>query len=926
MTVGPDPALEEAQRLARSGDELARGGDLDSARTAFLAALDRASAYHGPHSGSGEDVVIPRLCRALGEIDFLGGRYNEALGWLVRARDLDERPDRPLALALDLTNTGVVRRHMGDLEGALADYKRVADIERRNEVPGTDRAITLNNIGRIHQEQGALDAAQDLFDAALALLGNDDARSVTIRSNVLGNVAGLHLDRGAFAAAVRFYREALDLIRTVSPAAKDAATCHNNLGYAYGLLGDAERALDQYQRAYRIDQRLAPRSLHTARDLNNIAGVYRDAGQLGRAKRRYERVRAILRAGAPDSAEMAACLTNLGGLRHLQGDLAGALRYYRRAAGIDMTAAPNSGMLAIDLANIAVILRLRGQLAEALDFAERALAIEQGIGPESANTADVLCDIALIRANLGETDMAIEHLEQAVRVLEAMRSRAGLDWARERVFAQQQEPAHVLLAGLLYDRADPGDHQAAFWAAERFRARVLLEMLSERELDVQPRDAEQNRLVQEERRLSHENAAAYRRRREAAEAGRPRLVARLAGEEHQISEQLDRVRARIREVFPDYADLRSPVPITVQELQPWLRHSELLLAYLVTSRGSYVWAITRTSAGMFSLDHSAAELTDAVASALARHRAGEPADPAALAAQRELSRMILGAVPSRLLRGTRRLIVVPDGPLAYLPFELLTAPDGSLLVDRHVVSYCPSATVFVALRNRRRSARPASWRSHAFIGFGDPGSADRGGAGPALSPLPGAREEVESLARSFGAHGAGYTGRAATEFSVRRLASAYRYVHFATHGVLDDINPLYSGLVLAPPTAAELASSDEHLDGFFQVHEMFSLRLRAETVVCTGCQTGLGQIRAGEGLISMSRALLFAGAESVALTMWPVPDSPTKRLAHRFYQGLQDGLPPSRALTAAKRSLRRTHTRLYVDPFVWAGLVIIGAD
>jgi CHAT domain-containing protein/tetratricopeptide (TPR) repeat protein len=916
-------ALGEAEELAAAGDDLAEDGELEAAEAAFLAALDKVLTAPGTGAGddgaaeSGDSAIVPRLYRALGEVSFLAGNYEAALDWLVRACDLDEENQRPLALALDLTNTGVVRRHMGDLDGALADYRRVAEIEQQHDVSSVDRAISLNNMGRIYQVKGDINAAQGLFDEALSLLDGTDAETTVIRANFLGNLAGLQLDRGAFASAVALYRQALDLVLAAAPRSKDTATCHNNLGYAYAALGDPGRALDQYQSAYRIDRRLAPRSLSTARDLNNIAGIHRDAGRLTQARRCYERARAILRATAPHSAEMAACLNNLGGIRDLQGDPAGALRYYRRALDIDSTAAPGSGLLATDLSNIGEVLRNRGRLAEALDYAERALEIERAIAPESPDLATFLVNVAMVRSDLGDQTAAIADLERAVQVSESLRARAGADWARERMLAQN-ESAHITLVGWLYERADPGDHDSAFTVAERFRARVLLDLLGERELGVRPRTAEQRHLLAEERDLSHLAAATHQRRREAAEDGLTQAAAHLSEQEHEQAERLDRVRARIRDVFPDYADLKAPVPITVQQLQHHLHRGELLLAYLLTPGDSYVWAVSTTGASMFPLRCSTQELADTVDAALAAYRAGERGDIGTADAQRELAQAVLGTVPPHILRGARHLIVVPDGALAYLPFELLPAPGGDLLIDQHVISYCPSATIFATLRQRRQqSARPRSWRSRAFIGFGDPVLADS-------SPLPGARGEVESLVNSFGAQAAGYTGREATEFRVRHLASGYRHVHLATHAVLDDANPLYSGLMLSPPTASEIAASDEHLDGLLQVHEMFSLRLRAETVVCTGCQTGLGQIHAGEGLISMSRALLFAGAESVALTLWPVADSPTRRLTLRFYAEMRAGLPPGRALAAAKRSLRRTHPHLYADPFTWASLVVIG--
>ena len=130
----------------------------------------------------------------------------------------------------------------------------------------------------------------------------------------------------------------------------------------------------------------------------------------------------------------------------------------------------------------------------------------------------------------------------------------------------------------------------------------------------------------------------------------------------------------------------------------------------------------------------------------------------------------------------------------------------------------------------------------------------------------------------------------ATEQRAKRESAGHRYVHFATHGLLDDRNPLYSGLALAPPTPAERAEEDG-LDDLLQVYELFALKLSAELVVCSACQTGQGEIRAGEGLVGMSRALFFAGARCVVVSLWPVPDRPTQRLMERLYAPAAGALP-----------------------------------
>jgi CHAT domain-containing protein len=197
-----------------------------------------------------------------------------------------------------------------------------------------------------------------------------------------------------------------------------------------------------------------------------------------------------------------------------------------------------------------------------------------------------------------------------------------------------------------------------------------------------------------------------------------------------------------------------------------------------------------------------------------------------------------------------------------------------------------------------------------------------GADGPA-SPLPAARREIRALARDFASAGAAYPAAAATEHAIRTLAPRYQYVHFAAHAVLDDDDPLYSGLSVAPPSDAERSLAADS-DDFLQVYEMFDLGLSADVVMCSACQTAGGHIRPGEGLIGMSRALLFAGARSLVLTVWPVADYPTERLARQFYRELRHRRSPGTALAVAKQAVRASHPHVYGDPFAWAGLILIG--
>jgi CHAT domain-containing protein len=205
---------------------------------------------------------------------------------------------------------------------------------------------------------------------------------------------------------------------------------------------------------------------------------------------------------------------------------------------------------------------------------------------------------------------------------------------------------------------------------------------------------------------------------------------------------------------------------------------------------------------------------------------------------------------------------------------------------------------------------------------GDPATAASTGfgrAGVRLKPLAGTREEVESIAGLFGPRATTWLGADATEAKIFDESAGHRFVHFATHALLDDENPLYSGFALAPPTPAE-RSQNPALDDFLQVYELFKLRTDAELVVCSACQTGLGRLRGGEGLVGMSRALFFGGAQALVLSLWPVPDEATAVLMQHLYTGVRRGRSVPAALAAAQAKVRQTQP----DPFYWAAFVVVG--
>jgi CHAT domain-containing protein len=300
-----------------------------------------------------------------------------------------------------------------------------------------------------------------------------------------------------------------------------------------------------------------------------------------------------------------------------------------------------------------------------------------------------------------------------------------------------------------------------------------------------------------------------------------------------------------------------------------------------------------------------------------------------------LSEMVLAPVAGRL--GTRRLVVVADGALQYVPFGALPAPGAParpLILDHEIVTL-PSASVLPRLRRHPRD-RPVADRGVAI--FADPvltiddprversalpsarAAEARSGTRVSLKRLPFSREESDTIAELAGPGGV----FAVTDFAANRAAATataigrYQRLHFATHALIDTEAPRLSGIVLSQVTRAGTPQ-----DGFLRLHDIYNMRLGADLVTLSACQTAMGKDVSGEGLIGLTRGFMFAGAPRVVASVWRVRDRATSELMRRFYDGmLTRRLPAAAALRAAQVSMLKEPR--WAAPHYWAGFVLHG--
>ncbi|WP_333241376.1 MULTISPECIES: CHAT domain-containing protein [unclassified Microcoleus] len=259
-----------------------------------------------------------------------------------------------------------------------------------------------------------------------------------------------------------------------------------------------------------------------------------------------------------------------------------------------------------------------------------------------------------------------------------------------------------------------------------------------------------------------------------------------------------------------------------------------------------------------------------------------------------------------------RVIFIPQGSLFQVPFPALQDSGGTYLIEKHTILTAPSIQVLDLTRQQRQKLAQKQSNSGSALVLGNPTmpsvSLSLGEPKRQLSPLPGAEAEARAIAPLLNTQA--ITGAQGTKAAIVQKMPQASIIHLATHGLLDDVNGLGSAIALAP------SGSD---DGLLTAEEIFDMKLQANLVVLSACNTGEGRIT-GDGVIGLSRALISAGVPSVIVSLWAVPDAPTAELMKAFYQNLQNNPDKAQALRQAMLTTMKTHQ----EPRNWAAFTLIG--
>jgi CHAT domain-containing protein len=360
----------------------------------------------------------------------------------------------------------------------------------------------------------------------------------------------------------------------------------------------------------------------------------------------------------------------------------------------------------------------------------------------------------------------------------------------------------------------------------------------------------------------------------------------------------------IKESWPEYYRLRTASePLTITGIKRSLQVDQALLEYFVGDSVLYMIGVTQDSAMLHvSPADSLRDQIERLRSIIAAR--DKFSDPTLISewnktCQALFKRLIHPLTP--LLKNSSRLIIISDDALNYLPFEMLIDSSGKLLLSKFSISYAASESL-------RREQTAMKSTGNFFGGF----NADYSNH-PEFPALPGASNEVNIIRDIFGFRSTAFTAATADDF--RRQASRFKILHLALHSQINDEKPLFSRLVFT--RAGDLEDSD------ITANELYSMKLNAEIVVLSACETGLGKLQRGEGMMSLSRAFMYAGVPSAVISMWKVPDQTTSILMTKFYLELKNGKQKDEALRNAKLQLIKEHPEMS-HPYFWAGFIING--
>jgi CHAT domain-containing protein/Flp pilus assembly protein TadD len=934
---GPEKVLWIAPREGRYRLELRAPDRLrEPGRCAVsMAARRPASPEDRRRTAAAAAFYRAERLRNDGETDRAAAAFTESLQLWSQLGDDFWRALNHFSLGHLITTTLGPRRPQSAPADAIAHFQET--IRLAESVPELT-PVAHFHIGRLHFDVlYELEGARYHYEESLELFRRLGRRSNEGRA--LNGLGYTYRSLGEFHRALGLYDEALAIWRDLADSNEEANTLHNR-GKCNWALGRYAQALEDLQRALSIWQSAGAQQM-MASSLTGIGQVLTDTGRLDEA---FERFREALPLRGDNRRGRALVLIEMGEVHARKDQYEPALEALRESLEIFREVGDRRG----ETAALIKLGRLQSARSpeQAVELFTEAAQLNGSSGARELDAA-IHMGMAVARRRSGALEQARTSAEQAIELIETLRTMPESFDLRSSFFATKQGYYDFyvdLLMEIAREQSSPQYEMAALAASERSLARSLLDTLARSGVDLRPQDHRE--LFERERTVLRRIESLYFQRAALARnSGSPAGIDPVGAALRQQLSELDEIRSSIRARNPNYASFTQPEPLPVQELQSQVLDDDtLLLEYHLGEQRSFLWVVSADS--IDSVELPARRELERNAEWVYRLLTVPRQDQTRYSGRLEealsrLSEELLLPVADHLDKA--RLLIVAEGALQYVPFAALPSPsrdstgEPTPLVRDHEVVSAPSASALATLRQRSaelpRAAKGVAVLADPVFGPDDPRvppareparaatSHLRGTGNNHFLRLPFSRLEAENILAqavsedNFLALGFDATGEIVSNGSL----ADYRYVHFATHSVVDDELPELSSLVLSQIDARGGARRD----GFLRMHQIYQMRLEAELVTLSACRTAAGERIEGEGLVGWTQGFMYSGAKRVLVSLWSVDDEATAVLMDAFYANLLGrGLPAAAALREAQNAVRANPE--WRSPYYWAAFTLQG--
>ncbi|MBN1782436.1 tetratricopeptide repeat protein [bacterium] len=911
------------------------------------------------------------------------GDFDQSLEHYYKALALfkDEYGETDMNVACIYNNIGMIKQVRCDYDGAFEDYKKalVIFLDRLGEYH-VNTANCYFNIGHLFHEKGDLDKTLDYFYKSLRIdlknLGENHP-SVAHTYNSLGVVL---MDKGDYDQALEYSMKAVSIISQDSSRRSHRALnyAYANIGNLYAVKKEYEKALEYHQKAQEL---LPPDHPDAGTGYKEMARIYHEMGDDTEALDYYNKALARLtRTYGDRHKKVAVTYMNMGLLYAQQRQFDKAMSCYQKALSIVMEVFGKKHTLAADIYNrMSELYFSQYQAQEALAAAQNAMISsvrDFNDADPAKNPAldDVLSEIDLFRAIELKTDIlrskyASSHDANELKIAWATsqlgaalidRMRNSFKHENSKLFIGEKaafiHDLGVQSAYTLFQQTgDSAFLESAFVFAEKAKSSVLLSLL----LDSKARrfSGIPDSLLQMEKQLRVDQAC-YETHLQSELQNRENQdslkILNFGNKMFDINRSYQELIERFEQEYPNYYRLkyRTHVP-SVKEVQQTLDDNTSLIEYHAGKEFLIIFTITRDTFNVVStsVDTSFFQMVQGLVQSIKK------VDAQHFAAYSHQAYQALIRPVEADIRDNQRLLIIPHGLLYKIPFEtlIIEKPENGEQYDFSKYDYllnhfdiCYHYSTTLALEGETRIFEQMAHGQQepgSFIGFAPVFSDDLNNGtilsgrvpelklasaepelrsvvvdGKRFHELRHSENEVRTIVRLFekkDREALGYFHRKATEENFKSTASRYRIIHIASHGLIREDHPELSGIIFSQPE--EPAASE---DGILFSGETYNLDLNADLVVLSSCESGMGKLVKGEGLMALTRGFLSSGASNIVVSLWKVDDLSASRFMTEFYQRILDGESYAESLSLVKRSLINNPETAF--PKIWSGFVLIG--